>query len=252
MNQQTEDDHKASFLSHLQELRKRLIFCIITVAVAFTVTYNFKEKVLEFLMVPFVTVMPSGSSFVFTALTEAFITYFKISVVTALFLSSPIILYHFWRFVSPGLYEKERRYVYPFMFWGSFFFLCGMAFSYFIVMPHLFRFFVGYSSGFITPMPSLKSYTSLILKILAFFGIVFEMPLVAYYLSKAGIITSKTMTEKRKYAILAVFIVSAVFVATDAVSLIMVALPLWGLYEMSILITRMFGKAKKEIIDESP
>jgi sec-independent protein translocase protein TatC len=251
MDNQTGQSDKEPFFSHLKELRNRLIICIIAVAVAFLITYNFKEKVFDFLMAPFVKVMPAHSSFIFMAITEAFITYFKISVVTAIFLVSPVILYQFWRFVSPGLYEKERYYVYPFIFWGSFLFLSGMTFCYFVVMPYLFKFFVGYSAEFIIPMPSLKAYMSLALKMLAFFGFIFEMPLVAYFLSKAGIINYRMLSAKRRYAILAIFVVAAMFVSADAVSLILVAFPLWGLYEMSILIARIFGDKEKEIIHET-
>jgi sec-independent protein translocase protein TatC len=116
-------NEKQPFLSHLKELRDRILVCVVAIGIAFVVTYYFKEKIFLFLMEPFTKVMPLKSSFIFTGVTEAFITYFKISIVSSLFLVLPVILYEFWSFVSPGLYEKEKRYVYPFMFWGSFCFL---------------------------------------------------------------------------------------------------------------------------------
>ncbi len=200
-------------------------------------------------MEPFTRVMPSKSSFIFTGVAEAFITYFKISIVSALFLVLPIVLYEFWSFVSPGLYEKEKRYVYPFMFWGSLCFLAGMTFCYFMIIPFLFKFFVSYSTEFIVPMPDLNSYMNLTLKMLALFGLLFEIPLIVFYLSKAGIINYKILSSKRRYVVLIIFIVSAVVATSDVAGLIIVALPLWGLYEISILIVKLFGK--KEILNES-
>ncbi len=240
-------DEKQPFFSHLKELRDRLVICIIAVAIAFIFTYYFKEKLFDFLMQPFIKVMPAKSSFVFTGITEAFITYFKISIVAGIFLAAPVILYEFWMFVAPGLYENEKKYVYPFIFSGSLCFILGALFCYFVVMPNIYRFFVSYAQDFVTPMPDLKEYMGLTLKLLIIFGLIFELPLVAFYLSKAGIVNAKMLAKKRRYAILTVFIVSAIITPPDVVSMILVAIPLWGLYELGILIAKVFGK--KEITD---
>jgi sec-independent protein translocase protein TatC len=241
-------DNKQPFLSHLKELRDRILVCLAAIGIAFILTYYYKENIFLFLMEPFLKVMPLKSSFIFTGITEAFVTYFKISIVSSLFLVLPVILYEFWSFVSPGLYEKEKRYVYPFMFWGSLCFLSGIAFCYFVIMPVLYKFFVSYSTEFIVPLPDLKNYMNLTLKMLALFGLIFEVPLIFYYLSKAGIVNYKILASKRRYAILVIFIISAIIATSDAAGLIMVALPLWGLYEISILIVKLF--AKKEILNE--
>jgi len=242
-------DEKQPFFSHLKELRDRLLVCIVAIAIAFIFTYYFKERLFDFLMQPFLKVMPAQSSFIFTAITEAFLTYFKISVVAALFVAAPVILYEFWMFVAPGLYEKEKKYVYPFIFFGSLCFICGALFCYFIVMPNMYRFFVSYAREFVTPMPDLKNYMGLTLKLLIIFGFIFELPLVAFYLARAGIIKAKMLAKKRRYAILAVFIISAAITPPDVVSMILVALPLWGLYELGILIAKVFGK--KETLDDA-
>ena len=241
-------DEKQPFFSHLKELRDRLLVCIIAIAIAFVFTYYFKERLFNLLMGPYIRVMPPKISFVFVGITEAFITYFKISVVAALFAAAPVLLYEFWMFVSPGLYEKEKKYVYPFIFSGSLCFLCGACFCYFVVMPNIYGFFVSYAAEFIIPMPDIKSYMSLTLRLLIIFGVIFELPLVAYYLSKAGIISVDMLARKRRYAILIIFIISAVITPPDVVSQVLTALPLWGLYELGILIARVFGK--KEIQDE--
>ncbi len=237
-------DEKKPFFSHLKELRDRLVVCVIAVGIAFIISYAFKERIFAFLMQPFVQVMPAGSSFIFTNVTEAFITYFKIAIVAALFLGSPVLLYEIWMFVAPGLYEKEKNYVYPFIIFGSLLFVAGALFCYFIVMPVLFRFFVGYASEFVVPMPSLKEYMSLALKLLITFGFIFLMPLVAYYLSKAGIINYRLLSSKRRYAILGIFVLSAIITPPEMTSQLLIVAPLIGLYEVSIIIARIFGKKK--------
>ncbi len=238
-------DEKKPFFSHLKELRDRLIVCVIAVGIAFIITYAFKERIFAFLMHPFVQVMPPGSSFIFTNVTEAFITYFKIAIVAAVFLGSPVLLYEIWMFVAPGLYETEKNYVYPFIIFGSLLFVTGALFCYFVVMPTLFHFFVGYASEFVVPMPSLKEYMSLALKLLIIFGFIFLMPLVAYYLSKAGVINYRLLSSKRRYAILGIFVLSAIITPPEMTSQLLVVIPLIGLYEVSIIIARVFGKKKK-------
>jgi len=235
-------DEKQPFLSHLKELRDRIIVCLIVLAMTFIFAYLFKEKVFTFLMQPFLTVMPEKSSFIFTYITEAFITYFKISFVVAIFISSPVILYEFWMFVAPGLYEKEKKYAIPFILFGSICFIAGAFFCYYVVLPTIYKFFVSYAADFIIPMPDLKGYMNLTLKLLIIFGLIFELPLVAFYLGKAGIINYKMLSQKRRYAILGIVVISAIITPPDISSQILMALPMWGLYELSIIITKIFGK----------
>ena len=242
-------DEKQPFVSHLKELRDRILVCVVALGIAFIFTFYFKERIFDFLMQPFVKVMPAKSSFIFTYVTEAFLTYFKMSIVTAIFIASPVILYEFWMFVAPGLYEKEKKYVLPFIFFGSLSFVCGALFCYYIVMPAVYRFFVSYGSEFVTPMPDLKGYMGLTLRMLIIFGVIFELPLIAFFLSKIGVINHRLLSSKRRYAILAIFIISAIITPPDITSQILLAIPLWGLYELSILITRFFGK--KAVHDET-
>lgn len=222
-----------------------MVISLLSVCVAFALTYFFRERVNIFLLQPFKNVMPPGSSFIFTGVTEAFLTYFKIWILTAVTVASPVIIHQMWMFVSPGLYEKERRYVYPLIFWGSLSFALGVVFCYFIVMPNLYRFFVSYASDFVIPMPDLKGYVSLTLKLLVIFGFLFELPLVAYFLAKVGLINHRFLAKKRRYAILGAFILSAIITPPDPVSQILIAMPLWGLYELSVVIARLFGKKEK-------
>jgi sec-independent protein translocase protein TatC len=240
-------DEKQPFIAHLKELRDRLVVSLAGLAVAFIVAYSFKEKIFHFLMQPFIKVMPAGSSFIFTSITEAFITYFKVSLVAALFLAAPVILYEVWMFVAPGLYEKEKKYIAPFIIFGSFFFVGGALFCYYVTMPVVYHFFVSYAGTMIIPMPSLKEYMNLTLKMLIIFGLIFQMPLIAYYLAKAGIINYRGLAKKRRYAILGIAVLSAIITPPEVSSQLLMALPMYGLFELSVVIARVFGK--KESID---
>ena len=240
-------DEKKPFIAHLKELRDRLVISLAGLGLAFIATYSFKERIFHFLMQPFVKVMPAGSSFIFTSITEAFMTYFKVALVAALFLAAPVILYEVWMFVAPGLYEKEKKYIAPFIIFGSFFFVGGALFCYYVTMPVVYHFFVSYAGTMIIPMPSLKEYMSLTLKMLVIFGLIFQMPLVAYYLAKAGIINYKGLAKKRRYAILGIAVLSAIITPPEVSSQLLMALPMYGLFELSVVIARVFGK--KESID---
>jgi sec-independent protein translocase protein TatC len=150
-------------------------------------------------------------------------------------------------FVAPGLYEKEKKYIAPFIIFGSFFFVGGALFCYYVTMPVVYHFFVSYAGEMIIPMPSLKEYMSLTLKMLIIFGLIFQMPLVAYYLAKAGIINYKALAKKRRYAILGIAVLSAIITPPEVSSQLLMALPMYGLFELSVVIARVFGK--KESID---
>lgn len=239
-------DEKQPFLSHLTELRNRLLIAVVAFGIALVFTYSFKEQIFGILMQPFVAVMPKGSSFIFTSVTEAFMAYFKLSIVAAVFLASPVVLYELWMFVAPGLYEKEKRYVFPFIIFGSALFVIGALFCYFLVMPFLFSFFVDFGGSFVTPMPSLKEYIGLAIKLLVMFGLMFELPLLVYYLAKIGVIKHQTLARKRRYAILGIFVVSAVITPPDVASQMLMVVPMYGLYEVSIVIARVFGKKEEE------
>jgi sec-independent protein translocase protein TatC len=239
-------EDKASFVSHLKELRNRLVVSLIGIAVAFVFTYLLKEKIFAFLMHPFVSVKPPASSFIFTTVTEAFLTYFKISIVAALFLASPLVLYEIWMFIAPGLYDKEKHYIIPFVFFGTLLFLTGGCFCYFVAMPYLFRFFVSYAGPSIVPMPSLREYMSLALKMFLIFGFMFLMPMAAYYLSKVGILNYSKLKRKRKYAFLAIVIISAIITPPEISSQILMIAPMYGLFEISLIISRIWGKKESQ------
>jgi sec-independent protein translocase protein TatC len=238
------NEKKLPLTAHLQELRKRLILSFIAIGIGFFVCYALKEYLFNILSSPLINpkVMPSGGSLIFTSVSEAFFTYMKVAFIAGLMLTSPFILYQIWAFVAPGLYQKEKRYVVPFVLGGSLFFIMGILFGYFIAMPTIFKFLLGYATDFIKPMPSMKEYLSFSIKFLLVFGLVFEFPVVLVLLAKIGVINAKMLARQRKYAILLIFIFAAVMTPPDIISQVIMALPLIGLYELSILLSKLFGK----------
>jgi sec-independent protein translocase protein TatC len=236
------DEKKLPLTAHLQELRKRLILSFIAVGAGFILCYALAQPIFDILAAPLLKVMPTGGSLIFTSVAEAFFTYMKVAFIAGLILTSPFILYQIWAFVAPGLYQKEKRYVVPFVSLGSLFFAMGILFGYFVAIPFGFKFLLGYASDFIKPMPSMKEYLSFSIKFLLAFGLVFEFPVVLLLLARIGVIDAKMLARQRKYAILLIFVFAAVMTPPDLISQVLMALPLIGLYELSILLSKFFGK----------
>jgi len=236
------DEKKLPLTAHLQELRKRLILSFIAVGAGFVLCYAFAESIFDILAAPLLKMMPTGGSLIFTSVAEAFFTYMKVAFIAGLMIASPFVLYQIWAFVAPGLYRHEKRYVVPFVLAGSFFFALGIFFGYYVALPVGFKFLLGFATDFIRPMPSMKEYLSFSMKFLLAFGLVFEFPVVLVLLARIGVVDAKTLARQRKYAILLIFIFAAILTPPDIISQIMVALPLMGLYELSILLSRIFGK----------
>ena len=236
------NEKKLPLTAHLQELRKRLILSFIAVGAGFILCYAFADSIFNILALPLLKVMPAGGSLIFTSVAEAFFTYMKVAFIAGLILASPFVLYQIWAFVAPGLYQKEKRYVVPFVLGGSIFFAMGILFGYYVAIPTGFKFLLGYATDFIKPMPSMKEYLSFSIKFLLAFGLVFEFPVVLVLLARIGVVDAKMLARQRKYAILLIFVFSAVMTPPDIVSQVLMALPLMGLYELSILLSKLFGK----------
>lgn len=245
------DATRMPFTEHLRELRRRLVICTIFIAVGFGICYYFSKPLLKIMMLPLLDAMPDGGEelyhkgLVYTGLPEAFFTYLKIGLWGGVILSSPVIFYQIWRFVAPGLYKNERRYLIPFVVFSSLLFFIGGFFGYFVVFPFGFRFFLTVAGDNIMPMLSVKEYFSLTIKLLFGFGLVFELPLVMVFLGKIGLVNARMLSKGRKYAIFLVFVVGAILTPPDVVSQILMALPLIVLYEISIVLVRLTGKKSK-------
>ena len=236
------DEKKLPLTTHLQELRRRLVLSFIAVGAGFALCYAFSESIFDILSAPLLKMMPTGGSLIFTSVAEAFFTYMKVAFISGLILASPFVLYQIWAFVAPGLYRHEKKYVIPFVLAGSFFFAIGILFAYYVALPVGFKFLLGFATDFIKPLPSMKEYLSFSIKFLLAFGLVFEFPVVLVLLVRIGVVDAKTLAKQRKYAILLIFIFAAILTPPDIISQLIVALPMIGLYELSILLSKLFGK----------
>ena len=242
------DDTKMPFLSHLEELRKRLIACAIAAGAGFLVSYIFAERLFQLLILPLKAQLPEGDRLIYTNLPEMFLTYLKSALVSGILISSPFIFYQLWMFIAPGLYYKERKYVVPFVIFSTILFVGGALFGYFVVFPFGFKFFLSFSNDSIQALPSVKQYFSFSIKLLFAFGVVFELPVIVFFLTKIGVVTPKLMKQKRKYAILMTFILAAILTPPDVFTQLMMAGPLLLLYEISILVSKM--AVRKKVTEE--
>ena len=244
-------DSKLPFLEHLEELRKRLIRCAVAILLGFIVAYIFKEPLFEILVRPLVAALDaSGNTMIFTGLPEAFFTYLKVSLLAGLVLALPVVFYEFWMFVAPGLYHRERTVVIPIVLCSLFFFAAGSLFAYYVVFPLGFKFFLSFASETIRPLPSMKEYLSFASKMLLAFGLAFELPLVLTGLAWFGLVDAAFLKKNRKYAVLVFFTVAAVLTPPDVISQVLLAIPLLGLYELSIWGAKVFGR-KDVLADEA-
>ncbi|NVM21275.1 MAG: twin-arginine translocase subunit TatC [Desulfobacterales bacterium] len=246
------EEEKIPFTAHLEELRRRLIICFSAVGIGFVISYFFSKRLFEILVLPLLAAMPAEEKLIYTGLPEAFFTYLKVAFLAGVLLAVPVIMYHLWMFIAPGLYKKERRLVLPVVLLSSLFFVGGALFGYFVVFPFGFKFFMGFASDSIKPLPSMKEYLGFSAKLLFAFGVVFEMPLFVTFLAKLGIVDVHFLRTKRKYAILLFFVFAAILTPPDVITQVMMAGPLILLYEVSILGAMVFGKKKaKEDVGET-
>ncbi|MFO8091343.1 MAG: twin-arginine translocase subunit TatC [Desulfatiglandaceae bacterium] len=240
------NENKLPFLGHLEELRSRLVASAIAVGIGFAICYIFAEQLFLILASPLTNVMPEGDFLIFTSLPEMFFTYLKVSFVSGFLLASPVVFYEMWMFIAPGLYRNEKKLVIPFVTISTLLFVGGSLFAYFIVFPFGFKFFLGFSSDFVKAFPSVKQYFSFSIKLLFAFGLVFEMPVVIFFLTKMGLVTTAFLKKNRKYALLLIFVVSAILTPPDVITQCMMAVPLLTLYEVGILVSRFARRAKTD------
>lgn len=247
-----------SLMEHLTELRNRLVKILVVVFLGFFACFSFAVELFDGLVKPLAAVMPAGSKLIYTALPEAFFVQMKLGFVASAFLTSPYIFYQIWAFVAPGLYEEERRFVIPLAAFSAFFFLSGAAFCYFAVFPVAFDFFMSFATDSILPMPSLGEYLDFALKLLIAFGLIFEMPLFAFFLARLGVLSAQRLRAWRRYAVIIIFIVAAILTPPDVISQLLMATPMLLLYEVSIWVAAFAHRpkaeksAKKNRDDETP
>ena len=228
-----------SFLEHLEELRRRIIYCLIAVAVGFFLCWGYAERIYGIMQRPIMEALRNhnlSEKLVYLNPTEPFNLYLKVGFLAGLFVASPFVLYQVWLFISPGLYRNEKRYVFPFMFSTVGLFIAGGIFGYKMVYPAALDFLIGYGQQF-TPMITIGEYTDLFLTIIIGMGVIFEMPILIFFLSLMGIVTAGWMWRNLRYSILVIFIIAAIITpTTDILNMCIFAAPMVALYVLSIAI----------------
>jgi sec-independent protein translocase protein TatC len=245
-------DVKMPLTAHLEELRWRLIKALGAIGVCFIGCYAFAERLFVLLTQPLLSLNVGHGSesevvhLIGTGVVEAFFTKLKVSFIAAIFVASPVILYQLWQFIAPGLYDSEKRYARPFVFFGTFFFLSGAWFCYALVLPVGYRFFIEqYGTIRVSPEIRISEYLSFTSRLLLAFGVTFELPVITFFLARLGVVTHTMMLSYLRYAILVIVIVAAVLTpGPDIASQLLMAGPLLLLYGLSIIVAYFFGKAR--------
>jgi len=233
---------------HIAELRSRLIKIVISFFILFILAFIVWKDIFLWIAKPAFEAMKTSNSseMIFTNLVEPFMTAIRISLYTAFFASLPVILYHTWKFIAPGLYEHEKKLVIPFVLFGTVMFIVGAAFAYYIVFPIGFKVMINFGGKDFVAMLKISEYVSVALKIMIGFGIAFELPVVTYFLAKLGLVTDKTLKDFSRYAIVIIFILAAILTPPDLFSQLAMAAPLLILYGVSILIAKVVNPEKEE------
>lgn len=239
-----EDDEPMTLLGHLGELRRRLTRVVIAVILGFFACYSVAEPMYDWLLIPLKANLPPNGQLTFLSPQGLFFVYMKLALLASVFLTSPFAFYQLWAFIAPGLYREEKRAILPLSLLSALFFLSGAAFCYFMVFPVAFEFFMSFATDVIVPMISVDEYLSFVVKLLLAFGLVFEMPLFSYFLSRMGLLTPQAMRRHRKYAVLAIFIVAAILTPPDVFSQCLMAAPMLVLYEVSVYVSALARKGR--------
>jgi sec-independent protein translocase protein TatC len=230
----SEELPRMSLIQHLEELRKRILWSLAFAALAFFPCFWKVELILGFLQKPIMAILPPGKKLAYMGITDPIILYFKVAGLAAVFASSPFLLYQLWKFISPGLYRRERRYVLPFIFFGTFFFLAGGAFAYFIAFPYAARFLLGVGPQF-EPVLTIERYFGFEMHVILGLGLIFEMPIVIFTVCEIGLVTPRFLIKHFRYAVLIIFILAAIVTPTpDVFNMCVFAAPMLGLYLLGV------------------
>ncbi|HYA39078.1 MAG TPA: twin-arginine translocase subunit TatC [Candidatus Methylomirabilis sp.] len=246
-----EEPHAAegSLISHLLELRDRLLYSVIAIAVVFGAMLPFTSDVYTLVAKPLINVLPPGATMIATEVASPFLTPIKLTLALAVVLTIPFLLYQLWAFVAPGLYKHERRLVLPLLISSTVLFYGGMAFAYFVVFPMAFGFFVHALPPGVTMMTDIRSYLDFVFSMFFAFGIAFEVPVAVVLLARMGVINPDTLAQKRPYMILLAFIVAAVLTPPDIFSQFFLAVPMIMLYEIGVFFARRMKRAAEAAVD---
>jgi sec-independent protein translocase protein TatC len=242
-----DDGAKMSFLDHLDELRKRLIACVWGLVVGCVIGFIFVQRIQNFIWLPLYNNLhaTNGAKFMYTTGFEPFMLTMKIGALAGLLIALPFVVYQLWLFIAPGLYSHEKKMAVPFVLFCTLFFLLGAAFSHYAAFPWTWKFFLGWETEYMEFRPSIGEVFGLYVKMMLGFGLIFQMPMIVFFLARMGVVTAGFMVRNAKYAVLVIFIVAAVVSpGTDVVSQCLMAGPMLALYGLSVLVAWVFGKRR--------
>ncbi|QHM72833.1 Sec-independent protein translocase subunit TatC [Mixta intestinalis] len=238
-------------ISHLIELRKRLLNCIIAVLVIFLALVYFSNNIYQLVAEPLIEQMPAGTSMIATDVASPFLTPIKLTIIVSVFLAVPVILYQIWAFVAPALYRHERRLVMPLLFSSTLLFYLGVAFAYFIVFPMAFGFFAKTAPQGVTMATDITSYLDFVMTLFMAFGVAFEVPIAIVLLCWTGVTTPEALRQKRPYMLVGAFVVGMLLTPPDVFSQTLLAIPMYCLFEVGVFCSRFYiGKGRQDRDEE--
>ena len=236
---------KMSFLDHLDELRRRIIYALLSVGIGFVIAFFFIDNIFDFVMRPMQQVLGPTVHLQYTSGAEPFMLYVKMGFLVGIFIASPLILWQIWKFIAPGLYTHEKKFAIPFVVMSTIFFTTGGLFAHYIAFPWTWTFFGSFANDYMIFVPKVDEAFSMYSKMLLGFGLIFEMPTLVFVLARMGVITGRVLLKYFKYAVLAISIIAAVISpGTDMMSQVVMAVPMLALYAISILIAFVFQKRR--------
>ncbi len=244
---QAEADEPSTLISHLTELRSRLLRMVVAVLAVFLVLSPFAEEIFAIFAGPLMEQMPAGSSMVAFRVVSPFLTPFKLTLFVALFVAMPYVLYQAWAFVAPGLYKKEQRLVFPLMATSAFLFYLGAAFAYFVVFPLVFGFMQAVAPQGVAVTPDITEYLDFVMVMFFAFGMAFEVPVATVLLVWSGFTTPAKLGQKRAYVLLSAFVVGMLLTPPDVISQTLLAIPVYALYEIGIVLARVMVPGHREV-----
>ncbi|MEZ7942950.1 MAG: twin-arginine translocase subunit TatC [Halioglobus sp.] len=236
MSDQESTDQPLPLVTHLTELRDKLLRALLAVLIVFICLFPFANDIYTFVSEPLRALLPPGATMIATEVASPFFTPFKLSLVTAVFLAMPYVLYQAWSFIAPGMYKHEKRLAIPLLASSVLLFYAGSAFAYYVVFPLIFSFFTSVAPQDITIMTDINSYLNFVLKLFFAFGLAFEIPIVAILMIWAGITTAEALAKKRPYIIVGCFIFGMLLTPPDIISQSLLAIPMWLLFEIGVYI----------------
>ena len=233
-------------IGHLIELRNRLLRIVISILILFIGLSFYANQIYSLIAEPLIRFLPETTSMIAIDVASPFLTPFKLALICAIFISMPIILYQFWAFVAPGLYRHERRLILPLLIFSSVLFYSGVAFAYFVVFPLVFEFLTMAAPAGVEVMTDISKYLDFVLTLFFAFGVAFEVPIVTIVLVWTGICSPQSLSEKRPYVIVAAFVIGMFLTPPDAISQTLLAIPIWLLFEIGLLLSRLLTRKNKK------